>query len=317
MNVGAPGATDWPIAQYATPRRLQGGLRLAALSAFVAVSYYLGSLLGLVLRVPPETTSVLWPPNAILTAALLLTPSPRRWWIYLAAAFPAHLAVQLGTGWPRAMILALYFTNCSEALIAAGCLRRLDPMRVRFDTLKGMASFLVAAVLVAPLLSSFDDDDLYAPAPGGGFDGGAGGWQLENGASVGGASSGLNVLGMSTGSLSLPAGASAVSPTFCVDERYPHFRFSFVQESLEEDADIRVEVVYPGLAKDNVRKAKDVKAHRNRGWELSDRIDLDPLHGLKKGAGWRLVAVRVSVPSGKPGAKVHVDDVLIDPRARA
>ena len=51
----------------------------------------------------------------------------------------------------------------------------------------------------APLLSSFDDDDLYAPAPGGDFDGGAGGWQLENGAFVdGGASGGLNVLGMST-----------------------------------------------------------------------------------------------------------------------
>jgi len=167
----------------------------------------------------------------------------------------------------------------------------------------------------APLLSSFDDDDLYAPAPGGGFDGGAGGWQLENGAFVGGASGGLNVLGMSTGSLSLPAGASAVSPTFCVDERYPHFRFSYVQESLEEDADIRVEVVYPGLAKDNVRKAKDVKAKHGRGWELSDRIKLNPTHGLKRG-GWRLLAIRLSVKDDKPDALVRVDDVLIDPKAR-
>ena len=157
MNVGAQGASDWPLVHYTTHPRFQGGLRLIALAAVVAVSYYLGSLLGLVLRVPPETTSVLWPPNAILTAALLLTPSPRRWWIYLAAAFPAHLAVQLGTGWPRAMILALYLTNCSEAVIAAWCLRRLDPMRVRFDTLRGMAFFLVGAVLVAPLLSSFPD----------------------------------------------------------------------------------------------------------------------------------------------------------------
>src|SRR5678815_2153421 len=126
MNVGAQGASDWPLVHYTTHPRFQGGLRLLALAAVVAASYYLGSLLGLVLRVPPETTSVLWPPNAILTATLLLTPSPRRWWVYLAAAFPAHLAVQLGTGWPRAMILALYLTNCSEAVIAAWCLRRLD-----------------------------------------------------------------------------------------------------------------------------------------------------------------------------------------------
>ena len=127
------------------------------MAAAVAVSYYLGSLLGFVLRVPPETTSVLWPPNAILTAALLLTPSPRRWWIYLAAAFPAHLAVQLGTGWPRPMILALYVTNCSEAVLAAACMHRLDRKPGRFDTLRGMAVFLVGAVLMAPFLSSFPD----------------------------------------------------------------------------------------------------------------------------------------------------------------
>ncbi len=167
----------------------------------------------------------------------------------------------------------------------------------------------------APLLSSFDDDGLYTPAPGGDFDGGAGGWQLENGASVGAADGGLNVLGMSTGALSLPAGASAVSPTFCVDERYPHFRFAYVQESLEDDADVRVEVVYPGLAKDNVRKARDVKAKHGRGWELSDKVKLNPTHGLKRG-GWRLLAIRLSVKDDKPGANVRIDDVLIDPKAR-
>src|SRR5690349_7217728 len=107
-----------------------------------------------------------------------------------------------------------------------------------------------------PLLSSFDDDDLYAPAPGGTFDDGAGGWQLAGGASVGAASGGLRVLGMSTGALDLPVGGSAMSPTFCVDERYPHFRFSYAQESPDEDSDVRVEVIYPGLEKDNVRKAK-------------------------------------------------------------
>ena len=80
---------------------------------------------------------------------------------------------------------------------------------------------------------------------------------------------------------------------------------------------MRVDVLYPGLQKDNVHKAKDLKAKHDNSWELSDRIKLDPLRGLKKGAGWRLVALRLSVTDGKPGAKVRVDDVLIDPRARA
>ena len=132
-------------------------MRTAVIAAAVALAYYVGSLIGLVLRVPPETTSVLWPPNAILTATLLLVPAPRRWWIYLAAAFPAHLVVQSGTGWPLPMILALYVTNCSEAVIAAACIRYLDRAPVRFDTLRGMVAFLVGAVLVGPFLSSFPD----------------------------------------------------------------------------------------------------------------------------------------------------------------
>jgi hypothetical protein len=167
----------------------------------------------------------------------------------------------------------------------------------------------------APLLSAFDDDDLYAPAPGGDFDSGAAGWQLDGGAFVGAADGGLNVLGMSTGALGLPAGASAVSPTFCVDERYPHLRLSYAQESPDEDADVRVEVIYPGLEKDNVRKARELKAKHGRGWQLSDKVKLDPTRGLKRG-GWRLIAIRLSVKDDKPGARVRVDDVLIDPKAR-
>ena len=167
----------------------------------------------------------------------------------------------------------------------------------------------------APLLSSFDDDDLYAPAPGGTFDEGPGGWQLDGGASVGASDGGLNVLGLNRGALSLPVGASAVSPTFCVDERYPHFRFAYEQESADEDSDVRVEVIYPGLEKDNVRKAKDLKAKHGRGWSLSDKVKLDPTRGLKRG-GWRLLAVRIGVKDGKPGTRVRVDDVLIDPMMR-
>jgi hypothetical protein len=168
---------------------------------------------------------------------------------------------------------------------------------------------------VAPVLSAFKDDDLYAPAPGGAFENGAAGWQLEGGASVAPAAGGLSILGTSAGALSLPVGAAATSPTFCVDERYPQFRFSYAQESADADANLRVEVLYPGLAKDNVRRARDLSARRGRGWQLTDRIKLDPTHGLKRG-GWRLVALRITVRDGKPGALVRVDNVIVDPRAR-
>ena len=128
----------------------------AAAALLVAVAYYVGANFGFILRFPPSTPSVLWPPNTILTAALLLTP-PRRWWIYLLAALPAHLVAELGEAWPISLVLALFATNCSEALIAAAGVRWFSDAPGRFDTLRRATVFIVAAGLVAPFLSSFVD----------------------------------------------------------------------------------------------------------------------------------------------------------------
>src|SRR4029078_8702445 len=61
------------------------------LASLVCAGYYLGARLGLALTFEPLPISVLWPPNAILLATLLLVPT-RDWWIVLVAALPAHLA---------------------------------------------------------------------------------------------------------------------------------------------------------------------------------------------------------------------------------
>ena len=132
-----------------------GGLALAGGALAVAVAYYLGARLGFVLHIPPAFTSVLWPPNAILTAVLMVS-RPRHWWIYLLAALPAHLIVNLGSPLP-ALVLPLFLTNCLEALLAAGGVRLLADGPVRFDSLRRVGIFVVAAGLVAPLLSSIPD----------------------------------------------------------------------------------------------------------------------------------------------------------------
>ncbi len=130
--------------------------RIALTGLLVAVAYFVGANLGFILRFPPATPSVMWPPNAILTATLLLAP-PRRWWIYLLAAFPAHLIVELGAAWPAPLVLALFVTNCSEALLAAIGVRCFSDAPARFDTLRRVTIFIVSAGLVAPFLSSFLD----------------------------------------------------------------------------------------------------------------------------------------------------------------
>ena len=130
-------------------------LRIAATAALVCAAYLVGARIGEQLRFLPVTTSVLWPPNAILTATLLLAPA-RRWWVYLLAAFPAHLIVQLGVTRPTSLVLALFVTNCSEALLAAGGVRWFGDGR-RFDTLRDVTIFVAYAVIAAPFLSSFAD----------------------------------------------------------------------------------------------------------------------------------------------------------------
>src|SRR5258705_9867805 len=133
-----------------SPRRL---LTMVGMAPFVlvALAYFAGSELGLVLRFPPATTSVLWPPNAILTATLLLT-ARRRWWMYLLAAFPAHVAAQVGTSWPTPLVLALFATNCSEALLAAAGVRAFSDGPARFDTLRRVGVFAVSGGPRAPLV---------------------------------------------------------------------------------------------------------------------------------------------------------------------
>jgi len=125
-------------------------------AVIICVAYFLGAQLGLQLRLPGATPSVLWPPNALLTSALLLVP-PRHWPIILLAALPAHLTLSMGTDWPAPMIGLLFLTNCSEALIGATLLRRVSDAPNRFDSLERLFAFVLSVAVCAPILSSFLD----------------------------------------------------------------------------------------------------------------------------------------------------------------
>jgi hypothetical protein len=75
-----------------------------------------------------------------------------------------------------------------------------------------------------PAFSAYKDPALYSLAPGGNFESTAG-WTFTGGAKV---VSGNETLGVASGSksLSLPLGATATSPQFCVDDSNPYFRFA-------------------------------------------------------------------------------------------
>ena len=115
----------------------------------VFVGYYLGARIGFSLTFQPHPVSVLWPPNSILLAALLLTP-PRIWWLVLIAAFPAHCAAQWQSNVPTSMILCWFISNCFEALIGASLTRYFLRGPLRFVSLRKSAFFASAPRSAVP-----------------------------------------------------------------------------------------------------------------------------------------------------------------------
>jgi hypothetical protein len=171
-----------------------------------------------------------------------------------------------------------------------------------------------APSLFNPLVAFKDQRD-YFIAPAGDFeDPSLPGWQLTGGAGVTSGSSPHAVTGEAqASSLSLPPGSSATTPEMCVDLNYPTFRFFVSQLEADTDSDLAVDVIYPALAKNNVRQAKKLKLRAKDGWRLSDDIKLEPQR-LGKRSGWRRIAIRFRVEPGKKASAYRVDDILIDPR---
>jgi PAS domain S-box-containing protein len=153
---------------WATPRKAQQdrfflGLnpRTVWIGLAVFAGYYLGAKIGFALTFHPHPVSVLWPPNSILLAALLLTPK-RAWWVLLMAALSAHWLVQLQGDVPPRMIFCWFISNSCEALIGAGSVRYLIDSPVRLDRLRNVAIFCLCGVFLGPFLSSFLDSAFVA-----------------------------------------------------------------------------------------------------------------------------------------------------------
>jgi hypothetical protein len=136
----------------------------------------------------------------------------------------------------------------------------------------------------APVFAAWGDNALYTLAPGGDFASGAAGWTLTGSARV------------DAGALSLPAGASALSPSICVEKNYPSWRF-WVKSG---GGKLAVEVLYPKRTKDSGTVVPSA------GWGLSPVLRFST--GQFKGA------TQIQVRFTASGQRVQLDDVYIDPR---
>ena len=124
----------------------------------VSAAYYLGAEIGFALQSPNAPQSVLWLPNSILLAVLLIVPF-RRWPVYLAAAFPAQMLVSVGTGAPPLTMALLFLTNCADASLGAFLVRRVARSQgpFVFEGLAATVIFVAFGATLPTVLFSFAD----------------------------------------------------------------------------------------------------------------------------------------------------------------
>ena len=152
MDVGVPstpGQLALPVGASPAARKPAGLVLVIAFVLAGAILYFAAAKLGLALRLPGQPAAAIWAPNALLLAALMLLPR-RWWWIAFAASVPAHLAANIGAGfplWRLAWQIAFNWTLTASTVFA---LRQLVPGRLPFRKLRDLVIYLAVAVLAIP-----------------------------------------------------------------------------------------------------------------------------------------------------------------------
>jgi signal transduction histidine kinase len=143
-HIGVPSSLRWLRESAAWLK----GPALLALIYFLGaeIAFYIGTL-------SDRIFALFWPPNVVLFCALLIVPQ-RRWWLYIAAAFPAHVVAEVGVGMPVPQLLVAFATNCMVALLNAYGVRRFVGDPPWFGTFKKASLYIVIAAGVSPALSA-------------------------------------------------------------------------------------------------------------------------------------------------------------------
>lgn len=149
------------------------------------------------------------------------------------------------------------------------------------------------------------DYSTYKLDPGADFEGSLAGWALEGGAARASGSETYGVAGsVGSSSLSLPSGASAISPQTCVDAAYPDFRL--FARAQTPGATVAVSVLYGGA------KIPVGVVAPGANWEPTLPLATGSAIAGAIDGGSADLAIRFTAMGGT----VQIDDVFVDPHSR-
>ena len=119
---------------------------VAAQLALLGAGYYVAAKLGLAFRFENSQISVVWPANAVLVTALVLTPRTR-WWQVLLVASLAHVAAMIPVtpAWRVAWQLG---ANSLFALGIAELLRRFAGLPMHFGSRRQVLVYVAISVVI-------------------------------------------------------------------------------------------------------------------------------------------------------------------------
>lgn len=133
--------------------------------AFTGAAYFAGAWVGVHWTVMPEGIAILWPPNAILLAVLLVLPQ-RAWWPCIPAVACAELLADYQT-FSLAESLAFAAINLTETCTTALLLKTVTATRFDFHRFRHVLAFGAIALLAVPAVAALFGATVYEISRGG------------------------------------------------------------------------------------------------------------------------------------------------------
>ena len=126
----------------------------------IGLLYYLGAYVGVHFVALESGIVVLWPPNAVLLAALL-SRSPRTWWPLLVAVLAAELIADIAA-FTLTQSLLFAAINIAECLLAASLIRYFLGEEMDWHKPKDLSVFLVAVFFIASPIAAVGGATIYS-----------------------------------------------------------------------------------------------------------------------------------------------------------